>query len=34
VAEFVVQDENAQQILEALAILKGWNPNWNPPFSL
>ena len=25
-AEFVVQDENAQQILEALAILKGWNP--------
>lgn len=32
VAEFVIQSETAQQISEALAILKKWNPNWNPPF--
>jgi len=34
VAEFVVQDENAQQILEALNILREWNSEWNPPFFL
>ena len=32
VAEFVIQDETTQQILEALAILRGWNAEWNPPF--
>ena len=34
VAEFVIQDETTQQILEALAILRGWNAEWNPPFFL
>ena len=34
VAEFVVQTETTQQILEALQILRTWNPKWNPPFFL
>ena len=32
VGEFVIQSETSQQIAEALLVLKGWNPNWNPPF--
>lgn len=32
VAEFITQTETAQQISEALTILKWWNPAWNPPF--
>ena len=32
VAEFVIQSETAQQISEALAVLKQWNPNWKPSF--
>ena len=32
VAEFVIQSETAQQISEALAILKQWNPHWKPSF--
>ena len=34
VAEFVIQDESAQQILEASTILRGWNAKWNPLFFL
>ena len=32
VAEFVVSSESAQEIAEALSILKMWNPDWNPAF--
>ena len=32
VAEFIVQSESAEQIAEALAIIKNWNPEWSPPF--
>ena len=32
VAEFVIQSETTQQISEALAVLKQWNPNWKPSF--
>ena len=32
VASFVIQQENADFIWEALHILQGWNPNWNPDF--
>ena len=31
VAEFVIQTESKEQILEAIDILKKWNPSWNPP---
>ena len=34
VAHFVVQSETTEQILEALNMLKGWNPEWKPPFFL
>ena len=34
VAEFVTQHETAEAIHEALEILKGWNPDWKPPFFL
>ena len=34
VAKFVVQDENAQKLLDAVNVLRGWNPEWNPPFFL
>lgn len=32
VAEFVVQSETAESIAESLAILKQWNPTWNPRY--
>ena len=32
VAEFVVQSETAESITESLAILKQWNPTWNPQY--
>lgn len=32
VAEFVIQDEMAVKIEEAIQILKQWNPEWNPKF--
>ena len=32
VASFVTQQENAGSIWEALRILQGWNPTWNPDF--
>ena len=34
VAEFIVQSESAENILEALNIIKQWNPTWNPKFFL
>ena len=30
VGPFVVQDETTAAIEEALSVIKGWNPNWNP----
>ena len=30
--EFVVQDEDAISICEALHILRQWNSEWKPPF--
>jgi len=32
VPEFIVQSESAEQIAEALNIVKDWNPEWCPPF--
>ena len=32
VAEFMIQSETTQQISEALAVIKQWNPNWKPSF--
>ena len=32
VGEFVIQDETAEQIEEALEILKRWNPHWQPKY--
>ena len=32
VAEFIVQEESAEKIAEALGIIKQWNPSWNPSF--
>ena len=32
VGEFITQLETAEQIAEALTILKSWNPSWNPPY--
>ncbi len=32
VAEFVIQEESAEKIAEALGIIKKWNPSWNPSF--
>ena len=32
VAEFIVQEESAERIAEALDIIKEWNPSWNPSF--
>ena len=34
VAEFIVQSESAESILEAINIIKQWNPAWNPKFFL
>eukprot|EP00118_Oscarella_pearsei_P023912 m.292999 g.292999 ORF g.292999 m.292999 type:complete len:313 (+) comp40735_c0_seq11:897-1835(+) len=31
VADFVVQSEAAENIQEALEVLKAWNPSWMPP---
>ena len=31
-ADFILQEENAPAIFEALVILRGWNPHWKPPF--
>ena len=32
VAEFIVASEGIDAIAEALRILQGWNPSWNPPY--
>ena len=32
VGEFVVQSETAESIAESLAMLKQWNPTWNPQY--
>ena len=32
VAEFIIQSESAEEISEALSILKQWNPNWKPKY--
>ena len=32
VAEFVIQDETAEKIQEALELLKQWNPQWKPKY--
>ena len=32
VAEFIVQEESAEKIAEALGVIKQWNPSWNPSF--
>ena len=32
VAEFIVQSEQADQIQEAIEILKSWNPEWCPSY--
>ena len=32
VAEFICQSEDQASISEALAIIKGWNPVWNPTY--
>ena len=32
VAEFSVQSESANEIDDALTIIRQWNPDWSPPF--
>ena len=32
VAEFIIQSESTEQISEALAVIKRWNPTWNPNY--
>ena len=32
VAEFVLQAENMDTIIEALLIVKSWTPNWYPKY--
>ena len=32
VAEFITQSETAKHILEAISVLKKWNPEWNPQY--
>ena len=32
VAQFITQNETAQDIQEALEVLKTWNPSWKPKF--
>ena len=32
VAEFIVQSESTESILEAINIIREWNPAWNPNF--
>ena len=31
-ANFVVQEEMIEQILEALRVVQSWNPDWKPPY--
>ena len=33
IANFVVQSETSDQIEEALNVVAGWNPQWNPLIS-
>ena len=32
VGSFVTQDESTESVKEALAVIREWNPNWNPTF--
>ena len=32
VASFIIETEDSSSIEEAMTILKGWNPQWNPNF--
>ncbi len=32
VAEFIIQSETSEHILEALSMLKSWNPSWEPVY--
>ncbi len=32
VAEFIIQSETSEHILEALSMLKSWNQNWEPGY--
>ena len=32
IAEFVTEDEVSETILEALEVVKNWNPDWNPSY--
>lgn len=32
VADFVVQSETSEQIIEAIKVIASWNPEWNPPY--
>ena len=34
ITHFIIQSETTEQILEALNMLRNWNKNWKPPFSL
>ena len=34
VAEFIIYHENHESILEALKILKDWNPGWDPKYGM
>ena len=34
VAHYIIQSETTDQILQAINILKEWNPEWKPPFFL
>ena len=34
VAQYVILSENAPAIMEALDVIKGWNPSWNPKFAM
>ena len=32
VAEFIIQSETSEHILEALSMLNSWNPSWEPEY--
>ena len=34
VGTFVHEEEGTENILSALKILKSWNPDWNPLYSM
>ena len=34
VADFVIEEENAESIKEALAIIQHWNREWNPQYMM